>query len=316
MHSTCQVTLERYINEDITDGKRCFVELDDLGPEQLLVTHTGNSTDLVSLLDEYAYKQFPSPSSSPCWRVALLNHHAGFDVLLNFHHTVADGTGAKHVATTFAESLSDLQPPNSSPRGMQELPPPLEYLVDLRPSIWYMFKEVLLDRVPSLRPPVTAWLGPAHNPVKFALETLTTCSQLLSLPDELVTKLYNTTKKHGTTLHGALTAAAVLATAAASDSNDLLITHAVNLRPKDMPQWVLRSYVCGVSTKAALCPTTNFWDLAVNQKRQLVAGIGQGKQTIGLLGFLSGSWQEFFGRFLARKPNGRRHSVGELLWPS
>lgn len=103
----------------------------------------------------------------PMWRVTLVTKTSKGNsstrtitetegaLVLAFHHLITDGTGALEVARAIVDSNYE---PASNPEQQQELPPPMEDLIDTTPTLNHMVRFLFWYTFPRLR----AWFYPPH----------------------------------------------------------------------------------------------------------------------------------------------------------
>jgi hypothetical protein len=166
--------------------------------------------------------------SAPLWRVFYGWLGSG-ECLVGIlaHHSFADGAAVLEFSRTLVEllttagkkdapSLANVQPPSSA-SSSTDFHPPIEDLVDVRPSslslVGVMYRELLLPRLPSvvravLPSPPTKWAGAPPSVAPYPRER---CHRTLAVSPERVASLLTACRKNGISLtsllHGAIAVA-------------------------------------------------------------------------------------------------------------
>eukprot|EP00050_Salpingoeca_kvevrii_P015748 m.49719 g.49719 ORF g.49719 m.49719 type:complete len:536 (+) comp6492_c0_seq1:47-1654(+) len=338
--------LLRAFCDDNDDGEGRFTVIEEIDVAGM-VNYVSRASDGTWEAEMDAQVMMPFARGQPQWRVVAVHApgSATAELILSLHHGLCDGIASTHVLRELLlaiKSLSggidgDTQTLASDAPRTVSIPHtqhldlvhvPVEYLVDMRPSLGSIVYEVLADRLPALRQKETAWLGPPHDPVEMSPSKRRPQSQHLVLGNDEVQQLLSACRNHRTTMHAAVCAAAhrALCGALAADGDGdvhvatapttLSMMHAINLRDRGTiplgPEH-LRAYVCGVVTSDPMdrLDDDDGWQLANSIRQRALSQIVAGQQQVGLLGFLSGSWQAFFQRRKSRPPhNGRDTSLG------
>jgi hypothetical protein len=201
-------------------------------------------------------------NQAPLLRSVLMHREDESVFILSAHHSIADGLSAAYLIRDILQALDG--------RKLQALPPvPTgEHLVYRSPQAAAIAENLVVPEPPQKGRPVTF----------RKLDSLPTI-EALRLTPELTHMLIERARKEGTTVHGALCAALVLAGREASldwDSNQVRILSPFNLRKRlgvgeDCGVFVWASGITMPST-----PDAELWEIARYAKSTLTA-----KQPLG-----------------------------------
>eukprot|EP01114_Cavostelium_apophysatum_P010237 TRINITY_DN2373_c0_g2_i1.p1 TRINITY_DN2373_c0_g2~~TRINITY_DN2373_c0_g2_i1.p1 ORF type:complete len:490 (-),score=48.59 TRINITY_DN2373_c0_g2_i1:55-1524(-) len=254
------------------------------------------------------------------WKVILISSSISlqYELLFCFHHTAVDGMAGIHLVQDFL-FLFGTKRETGAPE--EKLPPPIENVLDIRPTLGKIIRLLFYDSFPRFDPSRKVFLGPPHvDAERHSLFTY------ISLTEEETEAVKRAAKDKQTTFHGALSAAAhfALAKNVGQPKVTSLISNAVNLRKKcvpPLPDSTMGAFVCGPGGVHTISGDTSFWRLARECKDEIESNTVDYYQTIGVLNFLTGSWKDFFARKAAHKPNGRHETLsisnlGQFNFPS
>ena len=201
-------------------------------------------------------------------------------LVLTFHHAIADGrSGALLLRQVLAEALSIQPPAPGEPvvhAPLHELFPP-QYRWGDRPEAAeavYEQQMALLARDGPVLPMPWLQATPAVAQPRF---------ERLAVERDATARLRQRCHEHGTTLHGALGAAQLLALHAlwgASDARTLLLSHPVDLRSRlarAVPPDYLGLYVSVLASPHRVDAGSDFWTLAREIAGDLRAQLARGE---------------------------------------
>ncbi|GAA5965771.1 hypothetical protein JCM3765_007339 [Sporobolomyces pararoseus] len=256
---------------------------EDVKPEQVLVElgKVAPSTEQ-ALLDAMESLSSLDVEKAPLWRVWVYAEDPQTKlrrIVLGIHHILCDGTGAKHLFSTFLSSLRSTKGMCTLPRVEETIPPTLEETVDIRPSIFTLlrvgFSEFVVPKLPSFLQPrsIPFWPNPAIVPPRDQ----PTAIKLLFLPTDVSASLSTTPKSHRVkTLHPLLVVSALSSIANAvfsscpdpkTTSIDIQSQTPVSLRSPSLGHPLLTSnYVSSIphlvsSITPSYLSSTSFWSL-------------------------------------------------------
>ncbi|KAK9712214.1 hypothetical protein K7432_007281 [Basidiobolus ranarum] len=273
-----------------------------------------------SVLEAEVNKKFPD--DQPLWRVWAVASDVEFETFeigVTVHHAFADGLSSANLLHTFIRAFLASEKEETS---LSEGPVIITYdphtdaqknelsssvhtiLPNSKPSIGVLLKEIatkiLLPKF--LRPKDMYWSGTKDL-------DLQTIQQISAKPKQYPTKIKSLSipldslsqkcKLHGTTIHGALSTAAILATHVFKPTQPLKFATPINLRSHCEPPLSNDSigvYVSELSTTHAP-PKENpnleeFWPMAIQFKEQLKGSLEPAIYTIGLMEYIS-DFQKF-----------------------
>jgi len=254
--------------------------------------------------------------TQPLWKLIFLqgNNPNKFILIASFHHSICDGSSGirlcQDLLRTYEMVTSSSSSPNqSTTKYQQQQFLPMEDLLDIRPTLWNIIKQVSMDSFPFLRSKSQTWLGPPDSQ-----DERTGGLVYISLNETELENLYQQCRSQGTTINAALCAALQFSAAVTLNNFNLemSISSAVNLRPYCSPIVSADQtgpILCAPDLHRKIQPNESFWNLARLTRRCFDEGIIESYQLIGILKFLPGSWLDFLKRRKKRVPNGRDHSI-------
>jgi len=213
--------------------------------------------------------------------------------------------------------------------------PPLDEVIDLRPTFGEVVVALTFDKFPWLKP-ASEYLGPAHRPLVGEEERRGKCVYV-SLTSNELRRLHAKCRERKVTIHGALCAAAQLALVSLveedTQQSSLITTcssaislesHVRHHRSAALTQELedtstttttIGAYICDTRTRHEIVlkkgGRETFWRIASDVNAG-VAASHHGERTIGLLAFIPAgldAWRAFLQKLRDRPPNGRTTSV-------
>jgi Alcohol acetyltransferase len=272
------------------------------------------------VLEEESLKQWRDEDpSKPMWRVTLVTWKdcsSKFALVLAFHHLITDGMGALQVARAILNASSG----NLTLLGEvnQELPSPMEDVMDTVPRLSHVLLPVLLDRIPRLAavfmPP--HWRGSAvHRDCKKCCERSTelVCFSLLKGGTEM-TAVRDYCSKHKLTFYSVVAAALLKSMTKVVAKNGLVrlkIQVAVDERRRraKVPANQLGDYLTGPTFYLTVGEVDCVESLGQSFARKLRASLETAAMDVGLLPFIKEDWIDFSRTLCNEKPNGVHESL-------
>lgn len=238
---------------------------------------------------------YPFEPGAALWQAA---HSAdGRQLLLVFHHAVADGhaavTVADEVARALAHALDEAPPPTP--------PQPVERLVDTRLTL-----SALREVWQSHREGRASWFYGSSD----GCGPLTTTVVRRKLGTAELAALRCRAREQGCTVHCALSVAALWACARLDGGgHPLRLTSPISLRQRAKPAPTgMGVYIGALTSDHRLSPNERFWALARAYRGRLGAAPAHAAAMLGLLA-RAGDLQELALRSARMAPNARTASV-------
>lgn len=277
---------EPHLQSSVTESRTnspCFQLNEDVNPEQVLVelSKVASSTEQ-ALLDAMETLNSLDIDLAPLWRLWVYAEDLRTKsrrIVLGIHHILCDGTGAKHLFTTFLSLLRSPKVQHSPSQVERGIPPTLEETVDIKPSIFTLLRvglsEFIRPKLPSFLQPrsIPFWPNPAILPPKDQ----PTAVKVLFLPSDICASLSTLPKSHRVkTLHPVLVVTALSSIANAvlsprseptTTSIDIQSQTPVSLRSPSLGHPLLTSnYVSSIphlvsSITPSYLSSTSFWSL-------------------------------------------------------
>jgi hypothetical protein len=232
------------------------------------------------VLDQLNKRFDTGDTSTLLWRITLSVPPEGSDtpslLALTISHVISDGVGARRLATCLLEilgaweTLSDPPPKRVIPSNDLAIPPSMEDVHDVRPSIPYVAKVVWRELIRPKLPLPRRWLAPppiwSGEPVAMGeLRSRPMCSRIVFLPS-----LVATSRSNKITVQPVLQALVYASmsslraaagppppTTSSSTPLQLLTETPVGLDRPDST--VLGNYVSVLTHAAKILPTDKFW---------------------------------------------------------
>ena len=230
---------------------------DDVAPIPLRIVEGDPKARWESEVSEELATPF-DPSRAPLMRAVLIQGSRDTAFILVAHHSIADGLS---LAYAIRDTLSAVSGGSLPP--LPSLPSQEELLAARAAPISLARSAEQQDGVPALNPGIYRPLDNARPRVKG-----------LSLGPTLTARIRNRARREGTTVHGALSAALVIAgrqRTADWQNIPLRVMSPINIRPL-----LGVGESCGVFVSAATGvftgKTTSFWELAREAKSVIAAG--------------------------------------------
>ncbi|KAF7356371.1 hypothetical protein MVEN_00969500 [Mycena venus] len=263
--------------QDEGTNKPSFVKLEKI--ELPLVVEFSNETDLESAMQRQLANRLDTTARLPLWRVEVFNDGT---VIFAFHHCIGDALSGVIFHQTLLAALQDVVPADITlsvaiPQSLSLLPP-IEAVINLRPSLLTIISEVFSLFIPaSWKPGYKAWTA---NPVpKEVPKVYQPHVKIITFTTEEMAAFMTICRSHGATVTSAfyVLAAAVLS----------------RLVPPNSSQYKTLAAVVAVSLRD--------WPAAARYAVELQRQKTEAAKKIGLIYLLFGNIAPFFKGMLGKK---------------
>lgn len=203
----------------------------------------------------------------PLLRVVWIAGDAGGELLLVSNHAILDG----YSGTAMIVDLLDLC---ARIDAGEPLPPPAEPLTRVPPV-----DECLPEKAKGPKP---KFFLPPLLPVDASAPAAQrrSVTEYVEMPGEIVARVQERCRAEGTTVNGALCAAAILAVRATLGTDmDLSLQSQATVREAlipPLPNQTLGCFISGVTTVHRAAAAVSFWDLARGVRQEVAAAIERG----------------------------------------
>ena len=290
------------------DDRRLFITDQGAGPLPLSVRPLVADTDWIAHAEAELNQPFLL-TDDHLSRLRLLQGPAYSDLIFAHHHLLADALSVIFVFRDLLSLLASGRGPDSLPTRLPPrppmpalLPPKGRGLGLLGPMNRFFWKHVAARPFRRARKmPIETWVPPGERKNRVFHRTL-----------DFGTTLLNCARSENTTVHGAVAAALLLATAtevfadriATGKTTRVGCFAAVNLRAELQPevQQEMGLYISQVTTFHRLVPLPNFWQLARQVRQELSVTLKSGEQylTLPLIGLFIPARGDVASRFVRR----------------
>jgi len=247
------------------------------------------------------------------WRVTLVkddsNHKCA--LVLSFHHLIIDGVGALEVARAIVN-------PDSAPIDEQHLPPPMEDVMDVIPTVSHMLRLLFWYSFPK----IDRFLHPEHwrgrtvhkdypEPTDRATE-LVCCRNLLEDTDRLRRQFC---QQHNLSLNAVLVAtltkavAIVISTEPSVRFKIQLAADERRRRAKAVTAHQLGPYVTGPQLRMTVHKDCSIAVLGRDFTEKMQPAIASSAMDLGMCRFIDQDWIQFSRGLANEKPNGVHDSL-------
>jgi len=289
-------------------GSSCYImpllNFDESSLPLFFLEKTNNQPSLEFVLDQEYARHFDEKNpSAPLWRLLVRRDSESpseMDLILVFHHFLADGMSAVGFFTTFFEVFHNRsgtrRPLNQLVIKRENVGPSIDECLNTFPTL-----PLILQEIPEFlfgKNPRTYYQGPESV---FDINKLQSKTfYFLPLSPLEFENLTLACKREKTTIHGALCAAANFAVALVANklSLEVLIDNPISLRKTASihPQ-ELGVFICGIDITTHMKPDIHFWNIARNTRSMIENALPKAYQYIGLLRFV-GDMREFSKEFV------------------
>ncbi|KAJ7665669.1 alcohol acetyltransferase [Mycena rosella] len=271
------------------------------------VVHFSGDRDLQDALEKQLSRGFEDTQGDmPLWRLEVL---ADNTIILALHHAIGDGLSSAVFHRSLLRALQEINPPTSSPSvhvPELPLPPPVEQITDIRPSLFTTLGVIYPNLLPaSWTSAYSAWTG---NPIPTVV-ALQTHVRLLRFEAADAKRFSDICRSHKASISSALYELAVCALSRllsnepeAGKYKSISMSVPISLRPLAGTQYdgVLGNYV-STALSFPLLHADFSWNLAARTAAELQVQKLKSREMLGLVSWVAPRFAAWMTGHLGKK---------------